>query len=945
MRRLVNLWSGLAVVVLLAGLFIWEGGTPKRPRHNSNAQALVRETYRGLPLCFEPNWGQSDSLAKFVSRGNGYRLALRAGEAVLSLSGDAVQVRFLGANPEAQVEALDPLPGRSHYFLGRDPARWRTSVPHYGRVRYRDLYPGVDLVFYGGRQRLEYDFIVAPGADPSRIQLGFGGVTETHLDPQGDLILKTVGGEIRQRKPVLYQGAAAARRAIDGRYVLTGRDQAHFEVGRYDPTAPLTIDPVLDYSTYLGGNGEEWGNAVAVDGAGNSYITGSTSGTNFPTTPGAYRAGKVGQDVDAFVVKMNAAGTGVVYSTYLGGSGDDTGGAIAVDAAGNAYVGGYTTSTDFPTTSGAFQASFRSGNPTDHDAWVLKLNASGSALLYSTYLGGSKDDILIALAVDLAGNAYAAGGTGSTDFPTTPAAFQPRFAGGDNDAFITKLNVTGTALLYSTYLGGSSRDPAWGIAVDAAGDAYVTGPTRSGDFPTTPGAFQTKFGGGIRDIYVAKLRPTGGALVYSTFLGGSDDEQSTFLALDAAGSAYVTGYTTYTNFPTTPGAFRTSFQGGATGSGGDAFVAKLNTTGAALVYSTYLGGSGEDGSNGIAVDAAGNAYVTGFTNSADFPTVRPLQLAFGGRDAFVAKLNPAGSALVYSTYLGGQDADTGVAIALDFSGNAAVTGRTASSNFPVVPGALQSGSSAHGAAFFARVSDSLDQRPALNIMLHAATYSGGAAAPGEIVTFYGAGIGPDSLATLQLNAAGLVDTTLADTRVLFDGAPAPLLYVQAGQTGAIVPYAVAGKDSTRVQIEFRGVKSNAVAVRVVSAKPGIFTLDSSGKGQGAILNQNSTANSASNSAVKGSVVVIYGSGEGQTDPPGVDGKLAAGSPPKPHSAVQVLIDGKPADVLYAGGAPGQSAGVLQVNARVPANASPGVVEVQLQIGGESSPGGVTIAVQ
>jgi len=463
-----------------------------------------------------------------------------------------------------------------------------------------------------------------------------------------------------------------------------------FEVGAYDASLPLVIDPTLVYSTYLGGSGFDYGSGIAVDSAGNAYVTGQTYSTDFPTA-NPFQAARVGGP-DAFVAKLNAAGSALVYSTYLGGNGDDYGRGIAVDAAGNAYVTGETGSTNFPTAN-PLQASNAGGN---YDAFVAKLNAAGSALVYSTYLGGSDYDYGYGIAVDAAGNAYVTGETFSTNFPTANP-LQASNAGGPN-AFVAKLNAAGSALVYCTYLGGSGGDSGQGIAVDAAGNAYVTGETGS-NFPTA-NPFQASNAGGP-DAFVARLNATGSALVYSTYLGGNGNDHGSAIAVDAAGNAYVTGETFSTNFPTA-NPLRASNAGG-----GDVFVAKLNAAGSALVYCTYLGGSSWDYGTGIAVDAAGNAYVTGLTGSTNFPTANPLQAANAGGnyDAFVAKLNAAGSALVYSTYLGGSDTDFGYGIAVDAAGNAYVTGETYSRNFPTA-NAFQN-SNSYSDAFIAKLSSNL----------------------------------------------------------------------------------------------------------------------------------------------------------------------------------------------------------------------------------------------
>src|SRR5256886_2115887 len=561
----------------------------------------VSENYGKFPLHFEANRGQIHKNVRFLSRGPGYSLYLTAGEPVRALSnpnadrkrdsrstpeqGDAqtpakavaLRMHLVGAAPKPPVSGLDELPGKANYFIGQDPAKWRTNVPTYAKVQYENIYPGIDLLYYGNQRQLEYDFVVAPGANPEKIVLGFRGADEFEIEARGELVLHTTGGDIRQHKPIIYQDIDGVRRDIAGGYVRKGVNRVGFEVAVYDASRPLIIDPVLSYSTYLGGrsNGPDCGCgndeafAVAVDDDGNAYVTGQTTSLAFPTTPGAFQPAFGGGPVDGYVMKLNADGSALVYSTYLGGSGIDSTGDIAVDAGGNAYVAGSTTSLNFPSTPGAFQAVPGSGSS---NGFVTKLDPTGSSLVYSTFLGEG----CAGLALDTQGNVYVTGQTGSTTFPTTPGAFQPFFGGGGADIFVTKLNPAGSALVYSTYLGGADRDIGGRIAVNAAGSAYVTGSTFSTNFPTTPDAVQPAFAGNW-DAFVTILNPAGSALVYSTYLGGFNGDSGTGIAVDAAGNAYVAGETDSSNFPTTPGAFRPFFSGGG-GPGrsdGDAFVAKI----------------------------------------------------------------------------------------------------------------------------------------------------------------------------------------------------------------------------------------------------------------------------------------------------------------------------------------------------------------------------------
>jgi hypothetical protein len=642
------------------------------------------KAYGELPLAFVPNAGQSDRRVRFEARTGGTSFWFTRREAVFSFAakgkGDVLRLQFVGANSAAEIGGQRPGPGRVNYLLGNDPSKWRTGLSTYREVVYRQLWPGIDMVFRGEQGRLKYEFRLAPGADPASIRLAYRGAERLALGPAGDLRIRTALGVLRDSRPASYQLVGGKRVAVASRYELA-QDTYGFAVGAYDRGRPLVIDPGLVYSTYVGGSGSEGGLGIAVDALGYSYVTGFTDSTDFPTSAGASDTTFNGGSTDAFVTKMNAAGSGLVYSTYLGGSLPDEGDEIAIDAAGSAYVTGITQSADFPTML-AFQASHGGGV---NDAFVAKLNPTGSGLVYSTYLGGTSYDIGHGIALDPAGSAYVTGSTLSSDFPTTAGASDTSVNGG-GDAFVTKLNPAGSGLAFSTYLGGSQRDGGEGIALDLVGNVHVTGSTESGDFPTTAGASNTTFNG-VDDAFVARLNAAGSGLVYSTYLGGSSNDEGSAIAVDAAGNAFVSGSTRSSDFPTTAGALDTSFNFGI-----DVFVTKLNATGSGLVYSTYLGGSQVDEGFGIAVDVAGNADVTGDTASPEFPTTQGAFTAShsdpGDFDAFVTKLNAAGSGLIYSTYLGGSNSEVGFGIAADAAGNAYVTGVTYSTDFPTRAGAL-----------------------------------------------------------------------------------------------------------------------------------------------------------------------------------------------------------------------------------------------------------------
>ncbi len=669
------------------------------------SRAATAQKYDRVPLSFEPNVGQFDPRVRFVARGPGYTLFLTKSGATFESTTTATRpsspqpgananasldlwhgppacirrhvVRLtVSGGRRAQLVGQGKLTGRVNYFIGNNPARWHTNIPLYREVILRHVYPGIDLRFYGHAGHLEYDWVVGPGADPRKIAMVVDDAAGMRLDPSGNVLF---GNGFRQTAPLIYQRIAGTTRFVVGRLALA-RNRMTLRLGRYDNRRTLVIDPTLAYSTYLGGSNYDAGVGIATDAAGEAFVTGWTQSTNFPTTSGSFQT-SFGGNRDAFVTKLNASGTAIVYSTYLGGSGFDTGQAIAVDTFGDTYVTGYTQSTDYPVTLGAFQTSNGGGQ----NAFVTKLSSTGASLVYSTYLGGSNGDAGFGVALDASGDAYVTGYTVSSNFPTTPGAYQTSY-GGRSDAFVTKLNSAGTALVYSTYLGGSGGDGATSIALDLSGEAFVTGYTTSSNFPTTSGVYQTSYGGGS-DAFMTKLNALGTALVYSTYVGESSEDNGQAVAVNAGGDAFMTGYTDSSNFPTTSGAYQTTYGGGY-----DGFVTKLNASGSSLLYSTYLGGSRGDFGQAVAVDAAGDAYVTGDTASTDFPTtVDAYQTSYGGgiTNAFLTSFSPDGAMLVYSTYIGGNGEDAGSGVSLDPRGDIYVTGVTASSNFPTTSGAFQ----------------------------------------------------------------------------------------------------------------------------------------------------------------------------------------------------------------------------------------------------------------
>ena len=708
----------LQAAIVTAGLVVIGAVFRQLPHHprsatspsvlTPTAASRVMASYGRLPLRCEMNVGQTDARVKLLCRATSSSLFLTNSEAVLMLARPqarptaepaarrVLRLQLIGSNPAPRIEGQEPLPGRSHYFLGNNPRAWRTHVPAFAAVRYAEVFPGIDLKFYGIDGRLEYDFLVKPGAQPTTVALALRGAERMALDRIGHLILDLAGERVTMQRPVIYQELSGGRRMIPGGYVLKGAEQIGFQVAAYDHSRPLIIDPILSYSTYVGGSGAEGLGGITVDGNGNAYITGPTDSSNFPTV-GAPQPSNAGS-FDVFIAKLNPTGSALVYATYLGGSSSETGTDIALDASGNAYVTGQTTSTNFPTVN-AFEDTFQGGSSSG-DGFVVKLSPDGATVLYATYLGGTNEDRGLSIAVDAQNSAYIGGETASTDFPLANALQATH--GGSSDAFVTKMNALGSTLDYSTYVGGIDLDRATGIAVDGSGNAYLTGETGSADFPTA-NAFQDTLGQASMDAFISKLNATGTALVYSTYLGGTGNETGEAIAVDGFTNVFVTGETDSTDFPTA-NALQASLSGTQ-----DAFVTALNTAGSALLYSTYLGGSSTDRGMDITADASGVAYVAGDTSSTDFPTASPFQSSNAGNaDAFVVKLNTSGSALTYASYLGGSCTDRASAIAIDSVGSAYVAGSASSSNFPTV-NPFQSSLSGVQDAFVSKIAVTLGQ--------------------------------------------------------------------------------------------------------------------------------------------------------------------------------------------------------------------------------------------
>jgi hypothetical protein len=724
------------------------------------ATAAVAQTAMmpaSLPLYFEANQGQVDSPAQFIARGcdsqflispDSAQFVLSKMTASLAFSARAVRMQFVGANGRAQISGTGELSGKINYLVGNEPARWQTGVATFARVHVGQLYPGVNLTYYGNQRQLEYDFTVAPDANPAAIAIRFDGADKISVSPGGELVLNLGDGEIRQPKPVIYQIADGARKEISGGYKILDTRTVAFAVGDYNHSLPLVIDPILSYSTYFGGNADDIGWKVAVDTNGFVYVAGQTLSSQFAvntplSTPGAIQTNYQGgsQAGDAFVAKFSNSGSNLVYFTYLGGSADDAAYGLAVDAAGDAYIAGATESPNFPTKNAIYTNI--SGVSIPHvgypaDAFVAELNPSGSNLVYSTYLGGGNSDAAYGIAVDLSGNTYVTGFTYSTNFPVTNAiqnhlACFPNtiYVNNNANAFVTKISAGGSPLLYSSYFGGTNYDLGKSIAVDSAGYVYVAGFTDSTNFPTT-NAFQTVLSStnyiGGNNAFVAKFgqpSTTNLSLVYSTFLGGTNNDEAFGIAFDSAGNAYVTGGTTSPNFPDT----MTNLSNGLTNNPiygyavtTNAFLTQIvwNGTNAAIGYSTVFGGTnlGIDIGYGVAVDPAGNVFVCGASSSTNFPTLNATNsfaaTNSGGFDAFVIAFGTNANSLLYSGYLGGTANDLGYGIAVDPAGDAYIVGQTSSVNFPT-NNARQAALNGTSDAFLAKITLTNDP-PSLSLL-------------------------------------------------------------------------------------------------------------------------------------------------------------------------------------------------------------------------------------
>jgi uncharacterized protein (TIGR03437 family) len=954
-----------------------------------------------VPVAFEPSPGLP---GHYFARGHGYVLGVEAAESVLTCLGrkstvlTPVRIKFLHARRDsARMEASEPLASRTNYFLGRNPAGWRTDVVSFEKLRVNGIYSGIDLIYYGAEGSVEYDFVVHAGADTRAIEFQITGADDVRVGAEGDLILAVDGREVRWKAPVVYQGADGGRRRVEGGFVLGAHNRVRFRVGDYDRTRDLVIDPTLSYVSYLGGVSNEASFRMATDSTGNVYVVGGTASINLAATAGALASNFQGGPADGFIAKFSPAGA-LIYLSYIGGGGDDMAVAVAVDSAGNAYVAGMTSSSNFPVTAGAFQKTFggKGGNFCRGwfgDAFVLKLNPSGSQLLYSTYLGGREDDVASAIAIDGNGNAYITGFTLSTNFPTTTGAFQTTFGGAggqldkpacnglpwfnSGDAFVTKLNATGTQLIFSTFLGGSNDDFGVSLGIDSAQNVYVGGFTLSRNFPVTAGAFQGAFGGSdpqnifftTGDGFVAKLNSSGASLSYATYLGGSGDDLVTSLFVESDGSVWATGATSSTNFPVAGAAVQKSYAGYTTlpflieQLVGDAYATHLDPAGKTVLYSTYLGGSANDLGGAIAVDAAGLVYVVGFSDSSNFPvTSNAIQAKMAGDggeanyfffgDGFVTVIDPNAGQLVYSSYFGGSLDDMLLGMALDGAGGLWATGNTVSTNLPVTAKAAQK---VFGGANYTTTELSGD-----SLLVHHANLAppgpsiltdgtgvinGGSYLPGNVVSGSWVSIKGSGFTTQTVNwdnqnfSTGQLPTSLNGVEVLFNGQPGAIWYLIAGspqQINVQAPNNLSG--NVTVQVVVNQVPGNTVATTAVQVAPALFPYSLDG-GQtfyasGVFLDGTYLGNPAifpgARQAKAGDTVSLFANSLA----PSPAGLVSVSAPTDP---VTVTIGGVTFPAEFSGlVAPGE----FQINITVPSLPASGNLPVTIQIDGKTSQAGV-----
>lgn len=930
---------------------------------NSPAMDVRRasELYSKLPLSFElapqpaAAMGPTESKIEFVAHGPGYWVGLGrdsvriASQRLLREGREPLQMRFKNGKPTTQLEGAGKLPGLINYYLGGDRSEWRTGVRQFARVEYHDLYKGVDAVFYGTPRQMEFDFVLAPDADPGSIQMEFGPGTNVLINEVGDLVVEVGADEVQLRRPVIYQEIDGQRKEIPGGFVVQG-NLVSFHVGDYDRTERLILDPVLLYSSYLGGANADVIEAVALDSSGNIIVVGYTQSANLATVNSIQST--LRGNSDGFIAKLNPTGSALLFSTYLGGDSEDALAAIAVQTTGSMWVVGSSNSSNFP-----LLAPLQMNIGTGYDAVIVHVSPTG-LLYFSTFWGGNGDDFARAVALDSSSAIYVAGDTFSTNLPIGIAA-QPSYGGGTagqcpttaagqplgGDAFAFKLLAIGPTLRYTTYLGGSGCEAGRGIAVDDAGNAYVTGATTSTNFPTV-GPVQSTIGGGsctpsgggatysCPDAFVSKIKPDGSALVYSTYLGGNGLDDGAAIAVDSSGAAYLVGTTQSADFPT-ESPWQPALRGPQ-----DVFASKLNPAGSALAYSTYFGGTGSESGAALQLDSSLRPYIVGSTSSGDLPLINEVRSTLaGGQDAFAAVLTASGSGLNFSTYFGGSADDQGLGLALDSTGNFWLAGFTDSASFPTSSNPLQANSAGGRDGFLAKISP-VAGGPQVSAggVVNNASFAPSPApmAPGSIAAVFGTNLNDgSSVLSSAIGSDGKLVTTLGGASVTVNGIAAPMFYSTPSQLGIQIPFEIANSSIGTIVVTVAGQTSAPQYISISNFAPGIFTTNQQGNGLAATLHQDGvTPITLVNPPHLNEVIVFFGTGLGLTSPSLATGELSAGN--LTSTPVTATVGGVLATVEFSGTAPG-FVGLNQINVRIPASITTGsAVEIVFSIGGQQS---------
>ena len=943
--------------------------TPEKPtRTDAGISSRITKPGR-LPIIFEPNEGQAAPGVRFLSRQGGLLTLILDNEIVLlpsrrgkprehTATDVPLRIRFDGGRARAGAEGLEPTGGVSNYYRGRDRSRWQEGVPHYRRVILREVYPGIDVAFHGDTGRFEFDFEVAPGAAPDKVLLAVDGATGLELSESGDVRVLTARGEVRLRRPAVYQWTENERVEIPAAFEVLSDDRLAFEIGLYDETRPLVIDPIVEYATFLGGTQNDRINAATVDADGNAYVTGSTDSFSYPARDGFDTI--YGAFLDVIVTKMNSEGNGLLFSTYLGGDDSEAGHAITLGAEGMVYVAGHTESVsgdtfEFPTTEGAFDDTLGGVR----DAWVAQIDTDAGTLVFSTLLGGPRDDSAYAIRVDDSGNVHVAGET-TGSFPTTGGAYDRVYDGGGSDLFYVKLDPAGSAMLYSTYLGASGQERAPTMQLDHEGNAYLAGITDSIDLRTTPGVLQPDRAGGT-DIFVLKTDTSGDPPEFWTYLGGNRDEGQVSFVLDAARNMYITGFTEGFAFPVTADALFPTVAGLR-----DAFIVKLDMTASEVLYGTFIGGGGIDSGTSLALDHEGSILFAGTTASMDFPVTADADdpTPSGGQDVFIAKLTSSGDRLLYSSYFGGGNKlfVAASSLFLDSSEKTVVAGTfefTGSEDFPTTLNAFRTVRLLGQHSGYLVKFDLTEFGGVPQIVAGGIVGAGlsippvRAISPNGIFTIYGTLFAPEGPA-IQVSHDDLIDgrlpTRLAGVCVEVSGIRAPMFVVTPNQLNVQSP-TVLPPDLAEVTVitDCDGLdekRSNVATVATADATPEFFYFEFNEDGVNPIAAVNIVTgeligppglfgNGALTTvpAFHNDFVVLYLTGLGLTNPPFEAGEL-------PDRAAEVVV---PTDItiggvelrahelLYVGVTVG-SAGLYQVNLNVRRTVPEGNQPVHLKVG-------------